>query len=74
MGPSQTVFLSASPGTRALRLERVTQTCDGFAGRTRATNVEVASLTGPGFLAGVKASSGWLVHDVEVTKNQIGCG
>ncbi|MBI3647353.1 MAG: right-handed parallel beta-helix repeat-containing protein [Actinobacteria bacterium] len=53
-------------------LDGVTQTFDGIAGKTSTTDVEIAYLTVRGFLRGVKTGSGWVLHDMEMTANQVG--
>ncbi len=63
-------FLGAGMGQTIL--DGVTQTFDGFAGGSATTNVEVAYLTVRGFVNGVKTGSGWVLHDLEATANQVG--
>ncbi len=62
-------ILGAGMGTTILG--GVTQTFDGIAS-PKAANVEIAQLTLRGFLDGVQVASGWYVHNIEATANQVG--
>ncbi|MBI3647354.1 MAG: right-handed parallel beta-helix repeat-containing protein [Actinobacteria bacterium] len=50
----------------------VGRTFDGIAGKTSTKDVEIAYLTVRGFQQGVRTGSGWVLHNMQMTADQIG--